>query len=240
MFLHHDLYFCAVKYWLLLSCFFSVINLSAQVHLTGVVTDSLHGRRMASVSVENAMQHTGSFTDEQGRFDIVVREGDALVFSSVGYKNYILRYKPGMEQTEQKVILNIKPVMLKEVKINQGPSDYQVDSAHRASIYEDAFTYKQTKSAMSPVTSVYQAFSKKHKAMRHFQDQIEDMEQQKFIDTRYTSSLVMSLLDIKEDEASAFMKAYPMEFEYARGASELEIKMWIKYNYKLYKAGGKN
>jgi hypothetical protein len=139
-----------------------------------------------------------------------------------------------MNGIEQSIFMVFKAVALKEVTIKQGPSSYQNDSASRASLYKDAFGYKQTTSVMSPVTSLYQVFSKKHKSMRHFQDQIVDMEKQKFIDTRYTTELVCSLTKIPENKAIEFMKAYPMEYDYARGASELEIKMWIKFYYQEY------
>jgi len=36
-----------------------------------------------------------------------------------------------------------------------------------------------------------------------------------------------------------FMNQYPMDYDYARAASDLEIKMWIKYNYQDYLKKGK-
>ena len=87
---------------------------------------------------------------------------------------------------------------------------------------------------MSPVTSIYQKFSKKHKNTRKFKNQIVNNEFQKFIDTRYTKELVIQLTKLSDEEAQTFINAYPMEYQYARTASELEIKMWIKYNFLEY------
>ena len=139
-----------------------------------------------------------------------------------------------LNNNTQIIHLSVKTVNLTNVIIKQGPTKYQLDSAKRADIYKDAFEYSQTKSVMSPVTSVYQKFSKKHKDMRRFQEQIVDFEQQKFIDTRYSEELTSSMTKLKDDELGQFMKAYPMELDFARAASELEIKMWIKYNFQDY------
>jgi hypothetical protein len=126
------------------------------------------------------------------------------------------------------------PIMLKGVLIKRGPTQYQQDSARRANIYQDVLEYEQQKSVMSPVTSVYQKFSKKHKNTRKFKNQIVNMELQNFIDSRYTKELVVTLTKMPEEEAQTFINAYPMEYQFARTASELEIKMWIKYNYQEY------
>jgi hypothetical protein len=130
--------------------------------------------------------------------------------------------------------MSLKPVQLKDVTIYRGPTEYQKDSANRASIYKSAFEYEQQKSVMTPVTSIYQKFSKKYKNLRKFQDQIQDMERQKFIDTRYNTDLVKVLTKLPDDSVSIFMNQYPIEYDFVRAASDLEIKMWIKYNYQEF------
>jgi hypothetical protein len=127
-----------------------------------------------------------------------------------------------------------EPIKLKDVVIKKGPTQYQQDSARRASIYQDVFEYEQQKSAMSPITTIYQKFSKKHRKTRKFQGQIINNEYQTFIDSRYTKPLVMEMTKLSEEEAQKFINAYPMEYAYARSASDLEIKMWIKYNFLDY------
>ncbi len=60
------------------------------------------------------------------------------------------------------------------------------------------------------------------------------MEKQNFVDSRYSKELVTSLTKLNEDDAQTFMNAYPMEYDFARAATDLEIKMWIKYNFSQY------
>ena len=87
---------------------------------------------------------------------------------------------------------------------------------------------------MSPVTSLYQQFSKKYKDLRKFQHQYADMEQQKFIDTKYTYDVVTEITKLTGDSAAYFMNTYPMEYNFARTSGALEIKLWIKHNFKEY------
>jgi hypothetical protein len=206
----------------------------AQVILKGSVLDSATYKPMSLVRVENMTSHKGDFTSLTGEFSIEGKEGDYIIFSYVGFKNKTVRLRQEINNVKQSIFLSLKPVNLQTVIIKQGPTEYQKDSAYRADTYKDIFNYEQSKSVMSPVTSIYQKFSKKHKQIRHFQEQIVDNEQQKFIDTRYTPELVSLLTKLNEDDLADFMKAYPMEYEYARAASDLEIKMWIKYNFQEY------
>lgn len=176
--------------------------------------------------------HKGVFSDNRGNFAIVASPGDRILFTHVGYKNKVIIFQLEDQQGSKEIKMSLKPVQLKDVTIRKGPTQYQLDSARRADIYKDAFEYEQQKSVMTPITSVYQKFSKKYKRLRKFQDQIVDIEQQKFIDTRYNPEIVMSLTKVNEETCNEFMKKYPMDLDYARTASDLEIKMWIKYNYQ--------
>jgi hypothetical protein len=165
--------------------------------------------------------------------------GDALILTRVGYARRIYILRNADDLNHLTIYLQNKNTNLKAVVITRGLTEYQKDSATRAEIYQDAIGYEQQKSMMSPVTSLYQKFSKKYKELRKFQGQIVDMEKQKFIDTRYTPELVHAMTKLDEDAMAEFMNQYPMDYDYARAASDLEIKMWIKYNYQDYLKKGK-
>lgn len=212
-------------------------GIMAQITIKGTVVDSATGKTMANVRIQNLNTREGVSSNGNGSFEWKDKVGEYLVFSYIGYRNLVIQVKPEMDQTEQRFVMRYKPIQLKEVRVGPGPTEYQKDSMYRANMYEDAFTYQQKKSVMSPVSTLYDAFSKKQKAFRHFHEQIIDLEKQKFIDTKYSKELVMTLTKSNEDDAMDFMKAYPMEFEYARTASELEIKMWIKFYYQEYQKG---
>lgn len=231
---------CTVKFvpiFILVICCFGLTS-HAQGVFKGVVYDSASHRPLSPVSVEILERHIGVNTDSKGEFSIEAKLTDHVVFNFLGYKTKVVVVNEGMQGVAQAIYLAPKPVKLNEVLIKKGPTEYQKDSMRRADVYKDAFDYERQKSVMSPVTSIYQKYSKKHRAMEKFHNQVQDMEQQKFIDTRYTLTLVMNMTKMNEDSAVNFMNAYPMEYDYARVASDLEIKMWIKYNAHTYRQLG--
>jgi hypothetical protein len=209
-------------------------QVDAQIVFKGTIIDSVKKNTMNSVRVENLSTHQGDYSNLDGFFFIEGKEGDYIIFSYLGFNNKVIRLNSSFNNSNQTIKMSMKTVGLKGVTIKQGPTQYQTDSAKRADLYKDVFDYRQSKSAMSPITSIYQIFSKKHKNMRHFQDQIVDIEKQKFIDTRYSEELTAQMTGLQDDALIQFMQAYPMEVEFARAASDLEIKMWIKYNFQEY------
>lgn len=189
---------------------------------------------MNAVRIENLNSHEGTYSNKIGYFELDVKEGDFVEFNFVSYKSKMIRISAAELKSYISVLMKPNPIRLKEVLIKKGPTQYQQDSARRASIYQDVLEYEQQKSVMSPVSTIYQKFSKKHKNTRKFKDQIINMEYQNFIDSRYTPELVTSLTGLQGEAVQPFINAYPMEYQFARTASDLEIKMWIKYNFQEY------
>jgi hypothetical protein len=215
-------------------------QVNAQFIYKGQVVDSLSKKPIKGVSIKNMDNQLGTVSDEGGNFSVPASAGHYIVISSLGYKNYVIIVKKEDDLIQSHTIyLQTKAIQLKDVTIKKPLTKYQEDSIKRASLYKKAFEYKQQKSIMSPISSLQQKFSKKYKNLRKFQDQILKMEDEKFIETRYNVDLVMQLTNATEEQAWQFIKNNPMEIDYARTASDLEIKMWIKNNYKTYKAESK-
>lgn len=207
--------------------------------IRGVVFDSTTLKSLSPVSIENISTHDGCFSNDNGEFALKASIGDYIVFTHVGYNRRVIRLKAMDNLDHMKIYMTTKTRTLKEVTIYKGLTEYQKDSVERAELYARVFDYKQQKSIFSPISSVYQKFSKKYKNLRKFQEQIIEDERQKFIDTRYKVDLVKELTKLEGDEVANFMKQYPMAYDYARAAGDVEVKMWIKYNFQDYLKKGR-
>jgi len=190
---------------------------------------------MASVTIKNLTTKYGAKTNYRGTFSIEVEKDHYLQISYSGYKPRIIRIRDVDSIDFLRVKLSIGRTELKAVKITKKLTPYQKDSVERAEIYRDILKYKQEKSINSPVSALQQLFSKKHKNLRKFKQQVQDMEKQKFIDTRYTSEMVAKVTKLSGDKLAYFMNAYPMELDFARTAGELELRQWVLYNWEDYK-----
>lgn len=205
----------------------------AQV-LKGTVTEAQTGRPLVAVTVVNIATQESVYTDERGNFALPMQTGRQVVFSFVGYKT-IQKYITDEELSGgMKIALPIQRYELAELVLRPKYTPYQLDSLHRRTVYSRPLAWKRTRSIMSPVSLIADRLSHKSRERYKFQKNFTRWEDEKFVDTRYTPELVESLTGLAGDSVGYFMNAYPMPYDYARSATELELKMWIRYNYRQW------
>lgn len=210
-------------------------GISAQM-LQGVVTENDGSEPLIAVSVSNKTRNQTTITDLDGKYSIAAQKGDDIEFSYVGYYPLSIMM-PEDGNVFRRVSLKKKLFSLDEVIIGPSYTPYQLDSIARRKTYSLALSRERVSSTVmgsifSPASALAEQFSKKSKQRFRFQKNFVKWEDQKFVDTRYSSEEVAALTGLQGDTLAAFINAHPMPSDYARTATDLEIKMWIKYNYR--------
>jgi hypothetical protein len=141
---------------------------------------------------------------------------------------------------------------LDEVEILSGYEKYRLDSVRTATIYrkniQDAqrkFKPKFSKEAIRAgeigiyvpggVSELADVLSGQKKKDKKLLKTIEDDMRDRYISIRYNQRSVSNAIGVSdEDSLQVFMNAFPMQEEFARTASPLELKMWVRYNYKQW------
>lgn len=201
--------------------------------MQGKVVDAKTGEELYPVTVVNMLTQQQVYTNEQGYFSITAKAGEQLAFFYVGYKSAERLVMAGAKD----IRIELQPLKVQLSELVVRPRDYtpyQIDSIERRATYKRALARRRA-SAMSPFSFVAEKFSKTAKQTYRFQKTYNYLEDQRFIDSKYTSDLVSELTGLEGDSLAFFMNAYPMPYDYARTASDLEIKMWIRTNYKKWK-----
>ncbi len=203
--------------------------------LQGVVTDAATGLPLFAVSVVNEKTQLGTTTDENGFYTLPANTGETIVFSYVGYKTQEHVKPISVIIATMNIKLQPATTQLKEFVFHGDKrSQYQIDSAERKVIYHTVLSRKPPSPFTSPVSAIAELFSKKAKMAYEFQKNFAIDEDNRFIDTRYTPALVTKMTGLTGDSVAHFMYAYPMPVMYAREASDLELKMWIRDSYKQW------
>lgn len=215
--------------------FIMVSNTAWAQTLQGIVTDAATGKPLYPVTVVNLYTQQSTLTDDHGQYVLPAKQGNLVAFSFVGYKTLqktksfstiITTMNVAMEQTEYQ---------LEEFSIRPGMfSRYQLDSQERAATYKLPLQRTHPNPFNSPASALAELFSKTAKRTYAFQQIFEAGEIEKFVDSRYTPDLVTGLTGLTGDSIGHFMYACQMPYDFARTASDLELKMWIRSNYKYW------
>ena len=225
-----------LKYCLLILLLICCHTLPAQI-LKGVVIDSKTHQPIFPVTVVNLTTQASTYTSEQGNFSIKAEAGDKVAFSYIGYK--ASQYQMPISVGEYRCTINLERTsyMLNEVILTPDYTPYQHDSIRRVKTYAVALSRQHSSPLTSPFSFVAEKFNKRSKQIFKFQKNFNKWETERFIDSRYTPELVQEMTQLSADSIGYFMNAYPMPYDYARAATDLELKMWIRDSYRKWKKG---
>lgn len=217
----------------------SALSTSAQL-IDGRIVDDETLRGVPFANIYNANNEISAGTDSLGYFSIMGQPGDKLMIKRLGYQQVVQTVK------EMRVIVHLQqmPLSLKTVSIT-GRSKYQTDSMYREQLYRKELNKPLlTKPSLSMPGVVgigcsgcfgwlADKITGNSKSLKEFRKQFGLNEQEKFIETRYNAKVVRSVTNLRdEDSVALFINSHPMDYDFARAASELEIKMWVLDTYK--------
>lgn len=105
--------------------------------------------------------------------------------------------------------------------------------------YKDPYVYSKKLPFISvlgsPVTYLYNLFSKRGKNARKLHSIIESDYQKAEIDHRYTPSLVGSLTGLAEKELIHFMTTFRPSYEFVSKATDYDMLVFVKKSYQEYR-----
>lgn len=208
--------------------------------VSGIVTDHADGTAIAGVTILNASNGASAIADARGYFTIPAETGDHLTLTAIGYERADLTVGTASFYS---IKMKQKNVQLKEFVLSD-LTPFQKDSVAMHKLYQDQLDKKPPKiqyaglSASGLISAFAYSVSRKSRQNKAFKKNFNNDEQQKFVSTRYTPSLTGRLTGLTGDTLAYFMNAYPMDYTFARTATDLELKMWIRDNYKRYKKDG--
>ena len=227
------------KVALILFLFLAGVDVQAQT-LRGSVVDGVTGKPLFSVTIFNLSNEQSATSNEQGYYYLPAKKGDELSFSFIGYHTAQRLATPGTDLQVEMLPLSVQ---MQEYILHPDYTPYQKDSAEMASLYSKELNTQPIKPKFSADNGVsvsgligapIQKMSRSYKKNKKFKESFKKDEEQKYIDTRYTPQLVGAITGFGGDTLAMFMNTYPMEYSFARAASDLELKMWIRDNYRDY------
>jgi hypothetical protein len=223
---------------LLTALLLPVVNALAQTQ-RGKVVSRETAEPLYHVTVVNAATGENSFTDNDGNYVIPAKAGDVIAFSLSSYHTIDTTAGPGHELN-----IELSPLTIKLPAYTlRGLTQYQQDSIEMTTLYSKELNTRAVKPGFSSangggfsglIGGPVQKLSKSYRQNKRFKENFRKDMEQRYIDSKYTPVLVNALTGLAGDNLAVFMNSYPMEYGFARTATDLEIKMWIRNNFRDY------
>jgi len=223
----------------LLFTLFSVSLLRAQpcsdVLFTGRVKDTIDKQTFYNLMIINRQSNKGVFGQPNGTFSTYVKAGDTLILSVAGYDLFSCVVQPD-SNCQYKVFAPLTPKskLVDEVVIRPLKSLDQIREEREALAMRETRTVTGIDVFQSPITALYQAFSKKEQNKRWIAEQEFKDDQRRVVKELLRLYVSYEIISLSEEDFDAFITFLNLNERFLQTATEMELVTFIKDKYLHY------
>ena len=223
---------------LLFICFFAMDSFSQLLTLHGRVFDLEDAKiPVPACIVVNMRTGQGLIADENGYFSINIYNTDTIAFRNIGYEFKVMRLKdsiitPGFLL---KVFLKKQSYMVKEITIfPQRKLDNISKDAEKLGYDESKYMLQGLDVLSSPITAIYQAFSRRERSKREVAFMLNEDERRKLLRELLTYYTSAGYINIREADYDKFINYCAINDAQMKTLTQYEMAVYIKRKLELY------
>lgn len=207
-----------------------------QVYIHGRVVDTaLSGNAFYNLMVINATNGRGVFGSPNGSFSSYCRENDSITISVKGYYTLGFRVRPDEDcQMSFSGILEPEYKSLQKVVIKPLKTLNQIKEERESLAKRETKTVTGVSILESPITALYEAFSKKSKAKKWLSEQRYNDSQREVLKDLLRLYNLYDIVTLPEDEFDQFVDFLNIDADFLKTATEMELVTFVKDKFEHY------
>jgi hypothetical protein len=203
-----------------------------QVQIRGTIYDRTRQFAMPGVSVLTT-SGGGTVTDSVGNYSIRMHTEDSIYFSYLG--RFTMRFPVKNVSPDQAFDMSLQVAVDSLPLVVVRPKDYRTDSAQNRDEYRKIFEYGggdylSNSSGAGVGVNLDALFEmRKIRRMEAFQRRLLEEERDKYVDHRFTKTLVRKLTGLKSPALDTFMREYRPSYEFIQNCeNDYEYYKYIR------------
>lgn len=212
-----------------------------QVLFSGSIRDTLQPQGFYNLMVVNRSSGRGVFGQPNGTFSVYASEGDTISLSVRGYIPVDVIVTPDSNcQHKNKYYIEGKAQEIAAVEVRPLKTLQEIKEERAELAMRETRTVTGLEVMQSPITALYQAFSKKERSKRWVAEQVYKDDQRRIVKELLRNYVAYDIVDLSEEEFDEFISFLNLNDYFLKTASELELIHFIKDKYEhylLYKEG---
>ncbi|MEO7312144.1 MAG: carboxypeptidase-like regulatory domain-containing protein [Chitinophagaceae bacterium] len=226
-------------------CLFSVCKgySQPQVQVKGTVYDVTQRIPLEGVSVLSSSGR-GTATDSNGHYTLSLPPNDSIYFSYINKPTKSTAVKDIAYPWDFNMSLHVTSGLLPTVVVRA--KSYRLDSMQNRLDYAKVFSFQKPNPlssinvgsngavGMDPAEIINMFRFKRNRRILSLQRRLLQQEQDKYIDHRFTRTIVKKLTGIQSDELDSFMVRYRPDYYFVQNCNDLELYQYIWEAGKQY------
>lgn len=229
------------KFFIGLVCFacFGAEGLYAQcqqVLVSGKIIDTARLQNFYNLMVVNKTTGRGVFGQPNGHFSVYANTGDLIALSTKGYPVYQFVVKPDQNcQTKILAYVERLPQEVPDVIVRPLKTLEQIKEERENLALRETRLVTGVNVLESPITALYQAFSKKEQNKRWIAEQEYKDDQRRIVQELLRLYVAFDIIELSEQEFDAFITFLNIDEQFIKTATEMELILFIKDKYEHFK-----
>ena len=219
--------------------FFSTSNVHAQqIIISGRVMDvETPQLLLEQVMVINLRTQTGGFADAGNRFSITAAKNDTIIVTALGYSPGKLCFRDSALYERYEIIVPLRriSIYLKEATIFVPRSLSRIEEDFSKLGYDARdFRLSGINAWQSPITALYQEFSRKERSKRRVAELMNDDRRRELLREVLANYSRSGLINLPYNEYNAFIDYLGLNDFLLKTFSQYELALYIKNKYYAY------
>lgn len=231
--------FVSMKYSILFFFSFwqlvSIAQKCDKVWLSGSVVDPFAKSTFFNMLVVNVSTNKAVFGQPDGHYAVYVSENDSIVLSVKGFEKISFRVLGDSTcQYLKNVELNHIGREIDEVIVRPLKTLQQVKEERAALALRETRTITGLEAFQSPITALYQRFSKTEQSKRLVAEMQFADSQIKVLQELLKLYVVYDVINLSEDEFEDFIHFMSIDIDFLKTATDMELITFIKDKYEHF------
>ena len=222
--------------------FFFVLSLNCvsqvtceSVFVNGRVIDSLRPQSFYNLMVVNKTLGKGVFGQPNGSFYTYAEERDSIVLSVKGYPKATFIVEPDSNcQFHIEAFIERPPQVFDEVIIKPLKSLEKIKEERASLALRETRMVTGVEVLQSPITALYQAFSRKERNKRWIAAQEFKDNKARVVRELLSLYVVYDIIELEADEFDLFIQFLNINDDFLKTATEMELVLFIKDKYEHF------
>lgn len=227
-----------MKFFLFLIGFLPLITFAQcdKVFVSGKVVDTLRPQSFYNLMVINRTTGRGIFGQPDGYFSVYVRPNDKIALSIKEYPIYEFIAKPD-SNCQCQVIAYIEklPQDVQEVVVKPLKTLEQIKEERKNLVLRETRQVTGIEALQSPITALYQAFSKKEQNKRWIAEQKYKDDQRQVVKELLRLYVAYEIIEMEEADFDDFIIFLNADPDFLKTAAEMELVLFIKDKFEHFK-----
>ncbi|MEO8067059.1 MAG: hypothetical protein ABI599_05135 [Flavobacteriales bacterium] len=221
-----------------LSC---TTGLAQEVRISGKVTSTDPERVLYDLMVVNKRTRIGTFGNVDGSFTVKALKTDTLLFGSAGHQTQPVCLADSATREEYTFHLRLQQnvIRLREFRVvpERDLADIQKD-IRSLGYNEDDYIIDGVDALQSPITFLYQAFSKREASKRLVAELRNEDRKRALLKELLKRYVEFDIINLSDEAFDDFIDFCSVPDEVMKGLSQYDFLMYVKKKYELYSSLG--